>query len=66
MNARGNTWTSSLQEPNKADRNYSESAQIPVNRAKKGQARGEAKIDKGERLIKRGEMLSARIKNRKG
>ena len=66
VNSRGNTWTTSMKEPNKADRNYNESAQIPVNRAKKGQARGEAKIDKGERLIKKGEMLSARIKNRKG
>jgi hypothetical protein len=51
---------------NKAERMYNESADILVNRAKKGQARGEAKINKGERLIKKGEMLSARIKNRKG
>ena len=64
--SRDNIWTTSMKERNKTDRDYNESAQIPVNRAKKGQARGEAKIDKGERLIKKGDMLSARIKNRRG
>jgi hypothetical protein len=56
---------SSLTKPNKVDRNYSESVNFAVNSAKTGQARGEAKKDKGERLVKKGEMLSARINNKR-
>jgi hypothetical protein len=50
---------------NKVNRSYNKSAQLDIDLAKKGQARGEAKKDKGERLVKKGTMLSARINNKR-
>jgi hypothetical protein len=50
---------------NKVNRSYNQSAQLDIDLAKKKQARGEEKISKGERLVKKGTMLSAKINNRR-